>query len=92
MKFPKPTRLKDKQVLESVRKRPCCACGKWGDIHAHHIKTRGAGGGDTFENLLPLCMSHHTEIHKIGAQAMREKYWQVEDYLKQITTDVSGQR
>lgn len=84
MRFPKPKRIVDKKVLAAVRKRPCCACGKRGEIHAHHIKTRGAGGGDTFDNLLPLCLKHHNEIHKIGSQAMRDKYWQMDSYLSEI--------
>ena len=30
----------------------------------HHVKTRGAGGGD--EWCIPLCRIHHAEIHNTG--------------------------
>jgi hypothetical protein len=30
----------------------------------HHIKTRGSGGSDHDDNLMPLCVLHHNHIHK----------------------------
>ena len=33
---------------------------------AHYVKTRGAGGGDEPENLMPLCRVHLSEIHMTG--------------------------
>lgn len=39
----------------SCRKRPC---------HAHHVKTKGAGG--TYRDLVPLCPKHHMELHNSG--------------------------
>ncbi len=42
--------------------------------HPHHVKSRGAGGGDTADNLMPLCAEHHREIHQIGPSGMGEKY------------------
>ncbi len=50
-------------------------------VDVHHIKSRGAGGGDTVDNVIPLCRSHHTEIHKIGPTKMMEKYWSIKTYL-----------
>jgi len=52
--------------MQWVRTRFECAvagsggCG--GAMHAHHVKTRGAGGGD--EQVVPLCAIHHDEVHK----------------------------
>ena len=49
-----------------VRKRYDCAVKDatatehypcWGRIETHHVKTRGAGGGD--EQVVPLCQGHH---------------------------------
>lgn len=40
----------------------------------HHIRSRGAGGDDSAENLLPLCTSHHTEIHQIGTDTFAERH------------------
>lgn len=40
----------------------------------HHIRTRGAGGDDSAENLLSLCTTHHTEIHQIGTKTFAERH------------------
>lgn len=51
-----------KERLEWL-KRSSCLCGKPA-AHAHHVKSRGAGG--TADDLVPLCVSCHTEIHWVG--------------------------
>lgn len=61
----KPRRIVDEGLLEEVRRLPCAVCGR-GPVDPAHIKSRGAGGPDTLENLLPLCRSHHTQHHRIG--------------------------
>lgn len=40
---------------------PCTFPG----LDAHHIQTRGAGGGDTKENLITVCRHHH-DMAKTG--------------------------
>ena len=49
---------------------PGCAADGCGEPSEppHHIRTRGAGGSDDSYNLLPLCVSHHREIHTIGCK------------------------
>jgi 5-methylcytosine-specific restriction endonuclease McrA len=75
MKFPKhkPIRLKGKALKalrESAYQRDlgrCVKCDKplplYGDIftraHLSHIKSRGAGGGDTLENTQIKCYQCH---------------------------------
>lgn len=54
------SRLSDPEFLSEIRKLPCLACGKHGPSEAHHIKTRGAGGGDDWFNVIPLCTGCHT--------------------------------
>lgn len=44
-------------------KRPC---------HAHHVKTKGAGGDYT--NLVPLCPTHHREVHDSGVHTFRDRH------------------
>jgi 5-methylcytosine-specific restriction endonuclease McrA len=34
------------------------------DGHIHHIKTRGAGGGDEMSNLCLLCFLCHDAVHR----------------------------
>lgn len=43
-----------------------------GVIEAHHVDSKGAGGGD--EQVVPLCSAAHAEIHKIGRHTFRLKY------------------
>ena len=52
----------------------CEICGNYSSA-PHHIRTRGAGGGDEDENLLALCTSHHTEVG-IGILTFGKKYQQ----------------
>ena len=61
-----------------IRSLGCVVGGKdcFGDILAHHVKTKGAGHGDEY-NLVPLCFSHHTwnnGVHAIGKIRFEEKY------------------
>jgi hypothetical protein len=44
----------------------CEICHSQESQPPHHIKTRGAGGEDTEENLLSLCSQHHAMIHAMG--------------------------
>lgn len=41
----------------------------------HHITSKGAGGGDTKENLICLCRKHHNMTH--GAQITRNDLRQI---------------
>ena len=38
----------------------CQLCGINNTLDVHHIKPKGAGGGDSFKNLIVLCRSCHT--------------------------------
>jgi hypothetical protein len=68
----KKKRLVDLDLLETVRSLPCLACGRT-PSEAHHVTTRGAGGDDLAENLMPLCTWHHQEWH-MGIRKMLERY------------------
>lgn len=59
----KPKRETNSDLLEFVRTLPCIACGLPGPSEAHHVTTRGAGGGDVWNNLMSLCGPHHREWH-----------------------------
>lgn len=47
-------------------------------VPPHHIRTRGAGGGDNPGNLLGLCAEHHTEAHK-GVLRFAHNHQQLHD-------------
>jgi hypothetical protein len=80
-------RTVDKKMISFVRTQRCCACGRMGAVDAHHVTTRGAGGGDTENNLMPLCHEHHTEWHMIGPSKMIDKYDGVYTWLWKMGRD-----
>lgn len=63
----------DRALLELVRTLPCMACTKT-PSEAHHVTTRGAGGGDTPTNVMPLCSFHHRLWHFKGPGYMIENF------------------
>lgn len=44
-----------------VKSQTCVACGALPPCENHHVVSRGAGG--TFEDIVPLCVSCHRELH-----------------------------
>ena len=60
---PKTKRVKDPEAIEAARKSYCQVCYTRFGLHVHHIKTRGAGGGDIPENLICLCWKCHAKAH-----------------------------
>jgi len=78
----------DAQLLRSFRELPCMACGKFPPNEAHHIKTRGSGGGDDYWNILPLCTSCHTgsknSWHQSGAVSFLLKHNHILVYLQKL--------
>jgi hypothetical protein len=57
----------------------------WGAIHAHHARTRAAGG--SAKDLVGLCCLHHDEWHHMGAATFRDWY---EIDLKAIAADLES--
>lgn len=67
---PKMRRWRDPKAVEEGKRRLfatgkwCQICGRGGvAIHAHHIRSRGAGGADAPENLVWVCADCHSRIH-----------------------------
>lgn len=83
----------DADLLGRFRELPCMACGKYPPSEAHHIRTRGAGGGDDYFNILPLCNSCHTgsrfSWHQGGSVSFLIRHKHVYDYLKQLGWSIS---
>jgi hypothetical protein len=46
----------------------------FGQVTGHHVKSKGSGGSDTEDNLWPLCVKHHAEIHNLGVFTFCDKY------------------
>ena len=63
--------------------KPCLACFiNYSEENClHHVKTRGAGGCDSEFNLMPLCQTHHNEVHYIGLNKFADYYEDVKAFL-----------
>ena len=69
----KKKRIQNRRLLDSYHLMRCCECGREGCDPAH-AKSKGSGGDDIKENVIPLCRKHHTEQHKIGVVTFAKKY------------------
>ena len=81
MSFTKPVRVVDLELLETVRKLYCLCCLKT-PCDSHHVRSRGAGGGDTWDNVMPLCSEHHRLWHLKGQAFMAKEFPAVLHWLE----------
>ena len=85
-------RYTNKKHLEHIHTLNCCVsnidCS--GVIQAHHLLkpfdgVRGMGMKANDKNLVPLCLYHHTELHRMGNEyEFSYKYFGLESQLKHI--------
>lgn len=75
--FPKIKRVVDEEYVRWLHGWPCCvsSCRFW-PVHAHHVRSKGAGGGD--DQCVPLCAFHHVvgpkAVHKIGVKTFQSLF------------------
>ena len=75
LSFPEPRRIRDKDHVRFVAKQPCLICGRL-PADAHHLRFaqhRALGRKVSDEFTVPLCRSHHREIHNSGDE---EAWWE----------------
>ncbi len=73
--FPEPRRIRDRHHVRHVMKQPCVICGRR-PSDPHHLRFaqwRSLGRKVSDEFTVPLCRSHHREIHRCGNEAL---WWQ----------------
>ena len=66
--FGEPRRLRDKAHLKFVASQPCLICGR-SPADAHHLRftqPRAMGLKVSDEFTVPLCRTHHRDIHSFG--------------------------
>jgi hypothetical protein len=66
--FPEPRRVRDRQHLKFVATQPCLICGRT-PSDAHHIRfaqLRALGRKVSDEFTVPLCRTHHRQLHGKG--------------------------
>ena len=70
---PKPRRLRDKRHRQYVSAQPCVVCGRQ-PSDAHHLRftqPRALGLKVSDEFTVPLCRTHHREVHR----TIKERQW-----------------
>lgn len=82
MKRPKMQRWENTKYLQWVKKQPCMCCGQQAD-DPHHIIGVGFGamGSKTHDLFtIPLCRTHHDELHR-NTKAWEQQYGQQTELL-----------
>jgi hypothetical protein len=81
--IPKPKRIENKELINSYIGLPCIICHNLCK-KPHHIWTRGAGGGDTPDNLICLCLLHHRIAHDMPRSLFYERF---KNYIPEINRE-----
>ena len=69
--FPEPRRIRDRDHIRHVTKQPCLICGRR-PSDPHHLRfaqSRALGRKASDEFTVPLCRTHHREIHRCGDES-----------------------
>jgi hypothetical protein len=70
--FPEPRRVRDRDHIRHVIKQPCLVCGRR-PSDPHHLRfaqSRALGRKVSDEFTVPLCRTHHREIHRSGNEGL----------------------
>jgi hypothetical protein len=73
--LPEPRRVRDREHVRHVAKQPCLICGRR-PSDAHHLRfaqSRALSRKVSDEFTVPLCRTHHREVHNCGDEAA---WWQ----------------
>jgi ERF superfamily len=81
---PKPRRVRNKDHRDFVSRQPCLICGRQ-PCDAHHVRyaqPRALGTKTSDEFTVPLCRTHHRDLHKRGD----EEAWWLESKINPLAT------
>jgi len=69
--LPEPRRVRDRDHVKAVAKRPCLICGRQpaDPHHLRFVQHRALGRKVSDEFTVPLCRGHHRELHRCGDEA-----------------------
>ena len=73
--LPEPRRIRDRDHIRHVIKQPCLICGRR-PSDPHHLRlaqSRALGRKVSDEFTVPLCRTHHREVHRCGEEG---SWWQ----------------
>jgi len=81
-------RIINRALIEEIRLEGCTIGNDClGCVDVDHVTTRGGGGNDVRENLMPLCRKHHTEKGQIAFSGMIKKYPEYFKWLLKFNRD-----
>jgi 5-methylcytosine-specific restriction endonuclease McrA len=78
--FPKKKRVKSERAIQAAKAGTCLICGT-GPVQAHHVQTKGAGGDDSSDNLVALCVRHHNLFHAKGIGYMNKTFYTFREWI-----------
>jgi len=69
--FAEPRRIRDRDHIRHVMKQPCLVCGRWPSDphHLRFLQSRALGRKVSDEFTVPLCCTHHREVHRCGDES-----------------------
>src|SRR6516162_6813435 len=75
LEFPEPRRIRDRDHIRHVIKQPCLICGRRPSDphHLRFVQARALGRKVSDEFMVPLCRTHHREVHRCGEEG---SWWQ----------------
>ena len=68
LSLPEPRRIRDREHVRSVTRKPCLVCGRL-PSDPHHLRfaqSRALSRKVSDEFVVPLCRGHHREVHRCG--------------------------
>lgn len=86
--FPKPVTFKDKKFLKTFQFMDCVIQNGEGEhcnqrpVDPSHLDRVSQGGGDTPENVAPMCRTHHWEWERCIIK-FTKKYNSFQDWLRE---------
>lgn len=87
----------DTYLIQCIRYRRCCICGR--DAEIHHVDAIGMGNDrrtydDSRNEVCALCRVHHSKAHQIGWPRMRSMYkvYGIRKYQKEESGMPDGSR
>ena len=71
LEFPEPRRIRDRDHIRHVIKQPCLICGRRPSDphHLRFVQSRALGRKVSDEFTVPVCRTHHREIHRCSDEA-----------------------
>jgi hypothetical protein len=71
LEVPEPRRIRDRDHIRHVIKQPCLICGRRPSDphHLRFVQSRALGRKVSDEFTVPLCRTHHREVHHCGDES-----------------------